>query len=170
MFRCIGRLSLLPVKYVNSSFTVNTFATDAPPTARFDEKKIAQTCGSSRPAILINGNASLQMHCSEKSDNEIAENVVSYIFFWRRGKRARVFRQWKPRLYNYEWYIDKFIIKTEIYVVFIKRIIAYLKPKYTVSRCLVAKSRYISGTCRYACDRNWNVRVLSFWLVDETLR
>ena len=72
---------------------VNTLATDAPRTARFDEKKIAQTCALSRPAILINGNASLKMHCSEKSDNEIATNIFSFmiLFLTKRRKNACVY-------------------------------------------------------------------------------
>ena len=47
---------------------VNTLATDAPEPHVLMKKKIAQTCGSS-PANLINGNASLKMHSSEKSDS-----------------------------------------------------------------------------------------------------
>ena len=66
---------------------VNTLAMDAPRIERFDEKKIAQTCDSSRPAILINGNASLKMHCCEKSDNGIAANMVSFMILFLRKRR-----------------------------------------------------------------------------------
>ena len=51
-------------------------------------KKIAQTCGTSRPAILINGNASLKMHCSEKPDNEI---TAFFLFLTKRRKSACVY-------------------------------------------------------------------------------
>ena len=83
---------------------VNTLGTDAPRTAHFDGKKIAQTCGSSRPAILINGNASLKMHCSEKSDNEIAANMVSFMIFFltKRRKSACVYAI-RNAGYNYNY-------------------------------------------------------------------
>ena len=67
---------------------VNTLATDAPRTARFDEKESLK-----RPAILINGNASLKMHCSEKSDNIITANIFSFmiLFLTKRRKSACVY-------------------------------------------------------------------------------
>ena len=80
---------------------VNTLATDAPRTARFDEKKIVQTCGSSRPAILINGNASLKMHCSEKSNNEIKYGFIYDFIFDEEAKERVCLCNKKRRIYNY---------------------------------------------------------------------
>ena len=79
---------------------VNTLAMDAPRTACFDENKIAQTCGSSRPAILINGDALLKMHCSEKSRQAKYGFIYDSIFDEEAKERVCLCNE-KRRLYNY---------------------------------------------------------------------